>query len=241
MAVSVEEVEVLAQNRAFYAAFRQRDLDSMDELWATRVKVACVHPGWQPIRGREQVMASWRAILGQSSVPQIRCEDASAHVLGDTAFVLCEEVLGEGRLAATNVFVREEDDWRLVHHQAGPMAPGAQPGVGSGSGDGFQGPLTGGLLGGGALAGPPVGRLGDPGDTDDEDDDDLENLDLEDDEELLEFGDDDALAGGGALPRDRGLSSLTDSEPRRQKELDDTEAPELFLNLSGPASRRLLN
>ena len=56
MAVSVDEVEVLAQNRAFYAAFRQRDLDSMDELWATRAKVACVHPGWQPIRGREQVM-----------------------------------------------------------------------------------------------------------------------------------------------------------------------------------------
>ena len=240
MAVSVEEVEVLAQNRAFYAAFRQRDLDSMDELWATRVKVACVHPGWQPIRGREQVMASWRAILGQSSVPQIRCEDASAHVLGDTAFVLCEEVLGEGRLAATNVFIREEDDWRLVHHQAGPMAPGAQPGVDSETGDDFQASLGGGLFGGAALAGLPFGRLG-QSDDDVEDDDDLESLDLEDDEEELEFGDDDALAGGGALPRDRGLSGLADPEPRRQKELDDTEAPELFLNLSGPASRRLLN
>ncbi|HRI53496.1 MAG TPA: hypothetical protein PLW65_25300, partial [Pseudomonadota bacterium] len=66
-------------------------------------------------------------------------------------------------------------------------------------------------------------------------------LQLVDDEELLEFGDDDALAGGGAVPRDRGRSSLSDREPRRQKELDDTEAPELFLNLSVPASRRLLN
>lgn len=235
MAVSVEEVEVLAQNRAFYTAFRQRDFDSMDELWATRVKVACVHPGWQPIRGREQVMASWRAILGQSSVPQIRCEDASAHVLGDTAFVLCEEVLGEGRLAATNVFVREEDDWRLVHHQAGPMAPGAR----SETGDDFQASLSGGLFGPEALAGLPFSRVGEA--DEDEDDAALASLDLEDEADLLEFGDDDALAGGGALPRDRGLSGLSDPEPRRQKELDDTEAPELFLNLSGPASRRLLN
>lgn len=241
MAVSVDEVEVLAQNRAFYAAFRQRDLDSMDELWATRAKVACVHPGWQPIRGREQVMASWRAILGQSSVPQIRCEDASAHVLGDTAFVLCEEVLGEGRLAATNVFVREEDDWRLVHHQAGPMAPGAQTAVESDGNDEFQAALTSALFGPEALAGLPTDRLGEADEGEDEEDADLASLDLEDDEELLEFGDDDALAGGGAVPRDRGRSGLSDPEPRRQKELDDTEAPELFLNLSVPASRRLLN
>jgi len=236
MAVSVDEVEVLAQNRAFYAAFRQRDLDSMDQLWATQAKVACVHPGWQPIRGRAQVMASWRAILGQSSVPQIRCEDASAHVLGDTAFVLCEEVLGEGRLVATNVFVREEDDWRLVHHQAGPMAPGAQ----AETSDDFQAALGSGLLGAEALGGLPFGHLGEAEGDDSEDDLDAVTLDLDDEDELLEFGDDEALAGGGtALPRERGLSALTDSESHRQ--LDDTEAPELFLNLSGPASRRLLN
>lgn len=259
MAVSVDEVEVLAQNRAFYAAFRQRDFDSMDGLWAQRAKVACVHPGWQPIRGREQVMASWRAILGQSSVPQIRCEDASAHVLGDTAFVLCEEVLGEGRLVATNVFIREEDDWRLVHHQAGPMAPSAA--AEDDDEDGGEQGLTGDFLGGDMLAGLRLGRLGVP-DGDDsrvasgDSDADGGSLSLDDDAELRELGDEDALAGGGLAGRSRGAGVLADSESRRRPdrsdraelpdlgelpELDDNEAPEVFLNLALPATRRLLN
>ena len=45
-------------------------------------------------------------------------------MLGEVAFVTCHEVLPSGRLAATNVFVREGDAWRLVHHQATPIARG---------------------------------------------------------------------------------------------------------------------
>lgn len=256
MAVSVDEVEVLAQNRAFYAAFRQRDLDSMDGLWAQRVKVACVHPGWQPIRGREQVMASWRAILGQANVPQIRCEEATAHVLGETAFVLCEEVLGEGRLVATNVFVREEGDWRLVHHQAGPMAPGIEVQDDDGDGD-ESGMAFGGadFPGGGLLAGLRFGRMGSKGgDADDltagdsEGDDEARALD--EDLELDELGErsgEEALAGGSIVGRNRGAGLMTDPEARPRLDLselpepDDTETPEVFFNLAGPASRRLLN
>lgn len=122
MAVSIDEADVLSRNRAFYAAFRQRDLQSMDELWAKAVPVACIHPGWQAIRGRAQVMESWRAILAQASSPDIHCKDATASVIGETALVLCEESLDDGRLVATNIFVREEGEWRICHHQAGPLA-----------------------------------------------------------------------------------------------------------------------
>ena len=38
------------------------------------------------------------------------------------ALVVCREVIGDTTLAATNVFVRERGDWRLVHHQAGPTS-----------------------------------------------------------------------------------------------------------------------
>ncbi len=123
MSVSVDEAEVLSRNRAFYAAFRQRDLPRMDDLWAREARVACIHPGWQPIRGRAQVMASWRAILGQTNSPQIDCHGATVSVFGETALVLCEEMLDDGRLVATNVWVREEGEWRICHHQAGPLAP----------------------------------------------------------------------------------------------------------------------
>lgn len=122
MSISVDEAEVLSRNRAFYAAFRQRDLVSMDDLWAKELPVACIHPGWQVIRGRTQVMASWQAILSQDSSPDIDCEGATASIFGETALVLCEELLNDGRLVATNIFVREDGEWHLCHHQAGPLA-----------------------------------------------------------------------------------------------------------------------
>jgi hypothetical protein len=39
--------------------------------------------------------------------------------------VTCHEVIrAGGRLAATNVYVRERGGWRIAHHQAAPIAPG---------------------------------------------------------------------------------------------------------------------
>jgi ketosteroid isomerase-like protein len=236
--VSVDEVEVLAQNRAFYAAFRQRDLDSMDELWAQHAKVACVHPGWQPLRGREQVMASWRAILSQSSVPQIRCEEASAHVLGDTAFVLCEELVGDGRLVATNVFVREDGDWRLCHHQAGPMAPGAHD-----DDDDDELPAAGEGRDGIDLSRFLLRRRDEDGDSEDDAAARFDDA-AEDGEDPFTLAGGDALAGSAgptATASSRGASLGEEEGTAGSSELDDHEAPEAFLNLVRPATRRLLN
>ena len=118
---SVED-EVLSVNAAFYSAFAARDVAAMERLWSDRSPVACVHPGWHPLAGRQAVMASWRGILQGPGSPTIVCRDASAHLCGDTAFVLCTEELPGGLLVATNVFVREQDRWMLVHHHAGPVA-----------------------------------------------------------------------------------------------------------------------
>jgi len=118
---SVEE-DVLTANAAFYDAFAARDLDAMERLWALHAPVACVHPGWHALDGRSAVMASWRGILRGPGAPTITCADATVHLVGETAFVLCTEQLPGGVLIATNVFVREEDAWKLVHHHAGPVA-----------------------------------------------------------------------------------------------------------------------
>ena len=121
-----EEDAVLAANEEFYRAFAARDLAAMDALWAQVTPVACIHPGWDALVGREAVMESWAAILGGPGAPQIRCEAPRAFVKGQSAFVICREVLEQGRLIATNVFAREQDGWRMVHHQAGPSGQ-AQP------------------------------------------------------------------------------------------------------------------
>ncbi|MES1204928.1 MAG: nuclear transport factor 2 family protein [Pseudomonadota bacterium] len=115
--------DVLAANQAFYRAFAARDMTAMEAIWATGVQVACIHPGWNALRGRDLVIASWRSILGSESAPEVMYGNASAHLLGESAFVICEEQVAEDVLIATNVFVREGGGWRLAHHQAAPIAP----------------------------------------------------------------------------------------------------------------------
>ena len=114
---------VLDANRSFYRAFAQRDLPTMEDLWARNSPIACIHPGWPPIFGRESVIASWRGILGNPSQGAIVCSDERVLVNGDTAVVICNESVAGALLIATNIFLRENGAWRLIHHQGGPMPP----------------------------------------------------------------------------------------------------------------------
>lgn len=117
------EAQVLAANRAFYAAFRRRDARAMAALWAVRAPVACIHPGWPPLTDREMVLKSWGDILRNPASPKVQPRGEQALILGPaTAMVILVEVIEDQALAATNIFVHEDGDWRLVHHQASPLA-----------------------------------------------------------------------------------------------------------------------
>ncbi len=118
------DLDVLEANESFYRAVQERDPDAMDALWAEDHPVACIHPGWDVLDGRDDVVASWRNILESDGAPEITCSSAEARVLGEVAFVTCHELVEGAVLVATNVFVREEGAWRLVHHQASQLAPG---------------------------------------------------------------------------------------------------------------------
>ncbi|MCB2100011.1 MAG: nuclear transport factor 2 family protein [Rhodobacterales bacterium] len=117
---------LLFANDAFYVAFAAGDLAAMDDLWSRRAPVTCLHPGWTPLFGRPAVLKSWRAILESGSLPKVRCENASAHIMGDVGYVICNETMPEGRLVATNLFHREDGRWRLVVHHAGPTSGPAE-------------------------------------------------------------------------------------------------------------------
>ncbi len=126
-----ERRAVLAANDAFYRAFAAGDAAVMADLWSRSLLVACIHPGWAPLAGRQAVLDSWNAILAAPQPTQVSCRDAWASRVGpsavdgpaDRAMVICKEVLaGQGLLAATNLFVREDDAWRIFHHHAGPVA-----------------------------------------------------------------------------------------------------------------------
>src|SRR3546814_4010213 len=74
-------------------------------------------------------MQSWAAILANPETRGIEMRGARAYRCGEAAFVTCSERIGDRLLAATNLFVREDGGWKLVHHQAGPcnLPPGELP------------------------------------------------------------------------------------------------------------------
>ena len=113
--------EVLKVNRAFYESFASGDYTAMKMLWAKLNEVSVIHPGSVILHGHEAVMISWQQLLENSGGSQIRCAEAKAYILGNSAYVVCNEVFPEGQLIATNIFVLEGGTWRMVHHQAGPV------------------------------------------------------------------------------------------------------------------------
>ncbi len=119
-----EKNAVIAANTAFYKAFREQDVEAMDGLWARSVEASVVHPGWNGIVGRADVMRSWRDIIVSGGAPQIHPLKPSVTIHAGTATVLCYEKLDGGYLVATNIFVKEDGAWRLIHHHAG-QAPTA--------------------------------------------------------------------------------------------------------------------
>lgn len=113
--------QVLHANESFYEALINSDYQSMELLWANESDVAVIHPGWPPLHGREAVMDSWKRILTGNSTQGMYCSNAKFYLLDKVAFVICSECFPEGELIATNIFVLEEDKWKIIHHQGGPM------------------------------------------------------------------------------------------------------------------------
>jgi len=125
--------KVLAANQRFYAALENLDFEAMEEIWLHEDWVGCVHPGWELLEGWEAVGESWRRIFENTQRMKVGVSGLSLRVEGDTAWVNCvEEVTSSyangfstASVQATNIFVRRDGDWRLVHHHASAI-PTAQ-------------------------------------------------------------------------------------------------------------------
>src|ERR1700721_1037513 len=116
-----DETAILAVNEAYYRAFSPGFFPAMSRIWAED-GVSCVHPGWPPLIGRNDVIESYRNILANQNRVRIAHQDDAAIVTGDEGRVLCIEIVEGAALAATNFYRRIGGAWRMVHHQASPIA-----------------------------------------------------------------------------------------------------------------------
>jgi len=126
-AESFSDVEqtVLETNQAFYDAHEHKDLPAMEALWERSDRVTCVHPGWPILRGWSAVLQSWRQIFAGPGHNQFILTNLSVSVEGDIAWVTVDENLvdgaASGTIAATNMFARSGDQWRLIVHHGSPV------------------------------------------------------------------------------------------------------------------------
>ncbi|MCP4803906.1 MAG: nuclear transport factor 2 family protein [Proteobacteria bacterium] len=121
--------EVLKQNAAFYDAFRRLDLDAMADVWSQTEADVCIHPGWPILRGWAEVEQSWRGIFEGAGYMRVETNEVQVVVTGDVAHVTCMEgvycvhegMTVQGSIAATNLFHRHGDSWKLVLHHGSPI------------------------------------------------------------------------------------------------------------------------
>lgn len=116
-----DDGDILAANAAYYRAFAIGDLEAMGRLWADE-GVSCIHPGWPALIGRETVIESYREIMRHPDRDQVEHRNDQAVVAGDEGRVLCVEFIDGVALATTNWFRRIGGTWRMIHHQASPIA-----------------------------------------------------------------------------------------------------------------------
>lgn len=124
----------MAVNQAFYEALQNLDLEKMGDVWWHENWVKCVHPGRDLIEGWEEVWESWTNIFRSTEYLRVAISRPLVRVVGDAAWVSCIEnvtsTLGSdfatAMIEATNIFVRREGQWRMVHHHAAPL-PGRLP------------------------------------------------------------------------------------------------------------------
>lgn len=122
----IQRAALLFANEAFYRAFADKDIRAMADVWARDDGITCLHPGWTPLKGFEEVLGSFQGIFDGPAPPAISpvAADVTIHDSGRGAIgiVICYERIGTDFLIATNMFREEADgsSWKLVHHQAGP-------------------------------------------------------------------------------------------------------------------------
>jgi ketosteroid isomerase-like protein len=124
-----EKISVEQANTAFYRALESGVIERMDDVWAHDAWIRCVHPGWDILTGWNQVRESWVMIFEGGQKMRASPSDVWVHLSGDLAWVICTENItifndssfDSAQAVATNLFIRREGRWLMVHHHASPI------------------------------------------------------------------------------------------------------------------------
>jgi ketosteroid isomerase-like protein len=122
------EDEVRQASEQFYTALN-RTLDGdpgpMEEIWSHGSDVSAMHPFGSRSLGWEEVRAGWEQAAQAFSDGQVALDDLVVlPIAGDVGYTLGTEhgqaKVGEASIRidwrVTNIYRREADGWKIVHH-----------------------------------------------------------------------------------------------------------------------------
>lgn len=126
---SMENLQSLeAANNQFYEALNimfTGDVGPVNAIWSHGEDITYMGPFGGMHSGWDQVGAEFANVAALKIGGKIACENLEVRVLGDVGYTLCveagENLDSEGNPVpvshrATNVFRKENDTWKLVHH-----------------------------------------------------------------------------------------------------------------------------
>lgn len=113
-------------NEGFYKAFNSRNLDLMKNVWQEDTTVACIHPGWEVLRGFDSIINSWSNIFMGSENLEIRLTEIEWVISPEVIWVSCQENLFAlslsgvqvSKVHATNLYKCVPGGWKMVLHHA---------------------------------------------------------------------------------------------------------------------------
>ena len=102
----------------------------MAQVWLHADWVKCLHPGWDLLVGWDEVQGSWEEIFRSTEQMMVSISRPLVHVAGDVAWISCLENvttayqndISSALVEATNIFLRRQGRWLLVHHHTTPLA-----------------------------------------------------------------------------------------------------------------------
>ena len=112
---------------AFYEALEAGDLEAMLEVLADDEEIVCIHPGGPRLAGFDQVRESFAQIF--ASGQRLKMHLSNQVVLSGMMLAVHsvhENILVQGEprprapVAATNVYLRTGNGWRMILHHGSP-------------------------------------------------------------------------------------------------------------------------
>ncbi|HMN92105.1 MAG TPA: nuclear transport factor 2 family protein [Hydrogenophaga sp.] len=112
---------------AFYEALQQADIERLMACWADEDDIVCVHPGGPRLVGHAAVRSAFEAMFAHGGVlaqpervRRIETAHCSVHSVVERVSVLGDDGLQVAWVAATNVYVKTAQGWRMLAHHASP-------------------------------------------------------------------------------------------------------------------------